>query len=288
MVEPVGKKLCKARLEKGLTIDEAAHATKMRPDKILALENDDYSRFANNTYAKGFLVLYGRFLDVEVMEQARTLEGPTRVNVDDYQYLNHAPDPGPQRQFHRQRRRAPSIIPLVAFLMLITVGAICAYLYVSAQRLGSLDQLSRKSSGAQTSEAVGVSLPPAAPSLAAIESVPTGGPVTPVTPVTPGAIEAAAGPPEPVSPAAMTQPPIPVPADGQNEVIVATNKKTWVSIRKDSPEAAPIFEDYLYPDAAPLKLRGPRFIVESRDPAAVQIQKNGVPFAYQAPSTIIQ
>ena len=46
MAETVGKKLCKARLAKGLTIDEAAHATKMRPDKILALENDDYSRFA--------------------------------------------------------------------------------------------------------------------------------------------------------------------------------------------------------------------------------------------------
>ena len=49
------KDLARARLARGLTIDEAAHETKVRPDKIVALESDDYSRFANNAYAKGFL-----------------------------------------------------------------------------------------------------------------------------------------------------------------------------------------------------------------------------------------
>ena len=73
MPDSVGNRLCKARLARGLTIDEAAHATKMRPDKILALENDDYSRFANNAYAKGFLLIYGRFLRVDVSDQARSL-----------------------------------------------------------------------------------------------------------------------------------------------------------------------------------------------------------------------
>ena len=114
MVDTVGKKLCQARLQKSLTIDEAAHATKMRPDKILALENDDYSRFANNTYAKGFLLIYGRFLNVDVSEQVRTLEGPTRVSVEDYQYLNHAPQPEPERYSSRrsESRRAPSLVRL--------------------------------------------------------------------------------------------------------------------------------------------------------------------------------
>ena len=51
MVESsAGKKLCDARLARRLSIDEAAHATKMRPDKILALENDDYSRFGGTAY----------------------------------------------------------------------------------------------------------------------------------------------------------------------------------------------------------------------------------------------
>ena len=77
VADTLGKRLSQARLERGLTIDEAAHATKVRPDKILALESDDYGRFGNNAYAKGFLVIYGRFLGVDVADQARALDNLT-------------------------------------------------------------------------------------------------------------------------------------------------------------------------------------------------------------------
>ena len=56
-----GQKLAKARLAKGLSVDEVAHETKLRPDKVLALEQDDYSRFPNNAYVKGFLQIYGSY-----------------------------------------------------------------------------------------------------------------------------------------------------------------------------------------------------------------------------------
>src|ERR1700741_2229723 len=91
MVESVGKKLHQARLQRGLTIDEAAHATKLRPDKIAALESDDYTRFANNIYAKGFLQIYGRFLKVDVDDYARTLDNANPISISDYQYLTNAP-----------------------------------------------------------------------------------------------------------------------------------------------------------------------------------------------------
>src|SRR5215207_7813954 len=93
MVESVGKKLTQARLQRGLTIDEAAHATKLRPDKIAALESDDYSRFANNAYAKGFLQIYGRFLNVDISDFARTLDSSNPISVSDYQYLSNAAQP---------------------------------------------------------------------------------------------------------------------------------------------------------------------------------------------------
>ncbi|HEX8310226.1 MAG TPA: helix-turn-helix domain-containing protein [Chthoniobacteraceae bacterium] len=284
MVETVGKKLCQARLQKGLTIDEAAHATKMRPDKILALENDDYSRFANNTYAKGFLLIYGRFLRVDVSEQVRTLESPTRVSVEDYQYLNNVPEPPPERytSVRRESRRAPSAAPLLAFMVLMILAAFIFYLYVNAQRLGSLDQLSRKPVPAETP------LEAAAPAPS---------PVTPA-PVAPATADpaVAAAAPEPAAASTSSAEviratpiaPEAAPADGMNEVVVGSSKTTWVRIRKDSPDATPIFEGDLYPDAAPLKLRAARIFVEARDPAAVQIRKNGVPIAYQAPSTTIQ
>jgi hypothetical protein len=79
-----------------------------------------------------------------------------------------------------------------------------------------------------------------------------------------------------------------LPPSGVNEVLVAAVKKTWVTVRKDDSKAPPIFEDYVYPHANPLKLKGARFFIEARDPTAVQITKNGLPFAYQAAGLPVQ
>src|SRR5271154_1391424 len=108
MVESVGKKLNQARVKRGLTIDEAAHATKLRPDKIAALETDDYSRFANNIYAKGFLQIYARFLKVDVTDFSRTLDNSNPISVSDYQYLTNAPAARPDStQVYREERKPP-------------------------------------------------------------------------------------------------------------------------------------------------------------------------------------
>src|SRR3954468_23964695 len=130
MVESVGKKLHQARLQRGLTIDEAAHATKLRPDKIAALESDDYSRFANNIYAKGFLQIYGRFLKVDVEEFARTLDNANPISIGDYQYLSNAPAVKTETvSVRREERRPPSFAPLLAFLLLIGLIIGAAWVY---------------------------------------------------------------------------------------------------------------------------------------------------------------
>jgi hypothetical protein len=73
-----------------------------------------------------------------------------------------------------------------------------------------------------------------------------------------------------------------------NEVTIASTKRTYIRIHRDSRESDPIFEDYLYPDAKPLKLRGPRFFIEAREPGGIEIRKNGAPIAYQSPGITIQ
>ena len=78
------------------------------------------------------------------------------------------------------------------------------------------------------------------------------------------------------------------PPGGVNEFLFATEKKTWITIRKDDPKSPPVFEDYLYPGLRPLKLRGVRFFIEARDPDSVQITKNGLPIAFQAPGVPLQ
>src|SRR5207302_1814181 len=138
MDESVGKKLSKARLKRGLSIDEAAHATKLRPDKIVALENDDYSLFASNVYARGFLQIYGRFLEVDVSEFAKTLEGNGAISVEDYQYLNSgAPGRVEERPSRpaREESRGPSLVKIALFLLLLGAVGFGFQVYVNWQRI---------------------------------------------------------------------------------------------------------------------------------------------------------
>src|SRR6186713_2070969 len=136
MVESVGKKLHQARMQRGLTIDEAAHATKLRPDKIAALESDDYSRFANNTYAKGFLQIYGRFLKVDVDDYARTLDNSNPISISDYQYLSNAPATKTETTVvRRDERRPPSLAPLLVFVCVIGAAFAGWRLYMNYERV---------------------------------------------------------------------------------------------------------------------------------------------------------
>lgn len=314
MQDSSGKRLAAARLHRGITIDEAAFATKMRPDKIVALENDDFSRFGNNAYAKGFLLLYGRFLKVDVADQVRALETPHDIRVADYQYLTNAPAPKSERLPIRERSRKPSIAPVLIAGVVLILGFFVFYTWVNLKRIGNLDEVGQKAPAAEVTsspelQATTAAAPPAPP---VAEDSPPPAPSAPAPPVAPS--------PAPLPPATtaiipavpLTGPRSSVPAPEESldvrraeravptdaaapptaaqnvELIVEARKKTWVKIRKNDPNSEPIFVGDLYTAAPPLKLIGSRFFVEARDPAAVQIRRNGAPVAYQAPGIVVE
>ena len=274
-----GKKLSQARLAKHLTIDEVAHATKLRPDKIVALENDDFSRFGSIAYGKGFLQIYARYLGIDLTEQLRALEIPaTTVSISDYQYLNTPRPPAPkqhrdrvlERGGARRERKPPSPLPL---FLVLGLGAIGAYGWYSM----NAPRLQNTPPSASPTPA-----PAASPAQAGEEK-----PAPGVAKV-PGLAQTTkpAGPDEKFL--AEHTPSLPRAAESQdtgvmNELIVEPLKKTWVKIHKNSPDSPPIFEDYLYPKGGALKLRGAKFFIEVADETAVQIRKNGHPIAYQPP-----
>ena len=310
-MDTTGKQLSKARLEKGLTIDEVAYATKLRPDKVLALEHDDYGRFPNNAYVKGFLQIYGRYLGVDVSAAVKELENPSPVSVSDYQYLNSVPVPESPRLTARKPAKKPSLAPLIAFLLLVAVAGGGGYLYLNALRLvpdqstqtrsanptsgqsanaGAGTEVAKPSAPAATTNAV-LPQPPAVPP----SSVPAGTKPGPTAPTAPPIN----GPATQIKPQSIassdrefisqpTPPPVVTATVTVNEVVLEPVKKTWVIVRRDDPNSAPIFEDYLYTNAPPLKLRGARFFIEMRDEGAVMIRKNGAPIAYQGPGITIQ
>ncbi len=81
MALTIGQQLRAAREERGLSIQDLAHETRIHANSIRSLEEDDYSRFASITYAKSFLQLYSRHLDVDVTEALSVFQGSSNVNL---------------------------------------------------------------------------------------------------------------------------------------------------------------------------------------------------------------
>src|ERR1700740_1814442 len=61
----IGAELAAKRGERGLSIDQVAASTRLRPEYLRALEADEHSHFAAAVYLKGSLRTYAVFLDLD-------------------------------------------------------------------------------------------------------------------------------------------------------------------------------------------------------------------------------
>jgi cytoskeletal protein RodZ len=143
-IEGLGKKFQDARIARGLTLDEAARLTKIRPSRLAEIEADDFSQFPSLAYAKGFLLIYGKFLDVDVTPYLDAFETSQQVTVDGYSYLQDQPAPKPRRvrptrpsaavRAPRTRNRS-SPFPLLIAIGVIIVGFVAMRLILNIQRI---------------------------------------------------------------------------------------------------------------------------------------------------------
>jgi cytoskeletal protein RodZ len=123
-IEGLGKKLQDARLKRGLTLDEAARMTKIRPSRLAEIEADDFSNFPSLAYVKGFLLIYGKFLDVDVSEFMEAFDTPEQVTVDGYSYLQDTPAPKATRTpiVRRSSTGKTSLMPFFIGVVVIVLG----------------------------------------------------------------------------------------------------------------------------------------------------------------------
>ena len=128
-IEGLGKKFQEARNARNLTIDEAARMTKIRPQRLAEIEADDFSQFPSLAYAKGFLLIYGKFLDVDVTPYLAAFEDSESVTVDGYSYLQENERAKPVSA-PVVRRRSPatggnnrvSPMPLIFGILVLVIG----------------------------------------------------------------------------------------------------------------------------------------------------------------------
>jgi len=170
-IEGLGKKFQEARLARNLTLDEAARMTKIRPSRLAEIEADDFSQFPSLAYAKGFLLIYGKFLDVDVTPYMEVFETSESMTVDGYSYLQDNPAPRPVHTpiARRPRPRAvrspssssdrASLKPLIIGVIVIGVGFTLMRFIMNVQRIAP------RRAEQPVAQASPISSPTAAPSV---------------------------------------------------------------------------------------------------------------------------
>ena len=290
-IEGLGKKFQEARLARGLTLDEAARMTKIRPSRLAEIEAEDFSQFPSLAYAKGFLLIYGKFLDVDVTPYLEAFEGPEHVTVDGYSYLQDNPAPKPARTptVDRTISNRRSATPLVIGIMVFIVGFFFMKLILNIQRIAPR----RTEPAVQASPTAPASTPepvvtaPSQSTQAATKKIVPVPAATPPATATPAVAAASRSPKEPeirraepvrpedLAKAAAANSPPTAEAAGSNRVTIRPLKKTYVKVVVDNEELNPAFERWISPADGTVEFRGQHIAVRVLDRNAVQVKKNG-------------
>ncbi len=314
-IEGLGKRFQQAREKRSLTLDEAARMTKIRPSRLAEIEADDYSQFPSLAYAKGFLLIYGKFLDVDVSEYMEAFETSSQVTVDGYSYLQDVPAPKARRERAPVIRHRPiksdrsSPWPLLIGVGVVVGGFLLMRLVVNLNRLAP-----------RTEQRIGVAettplpvTPRAVPAAHIAQAPPTAAPKSQPPPPTVAPAASAtvatqivssspvATPPlatavpakepeirraEPVRPedlvkaaaapvAATTTAPPAAEGAGPNKVAIKPLRKTYIKVVVDNDVSVPPFERWISPSDGIVEFHGQHIAVRVLDRDAIQIKKNG-------------
>ena len=276
-VEGLGEKFRDARIAKDLTLEEAARLTKIRPSRLSEIEEDDYSNFPSLAYAKGFLQIYGKFLDIDVTPYLEAFETSGAITVDGYSYLQDTPAPKATRTpvVRRDTGNRTSIWPLVIGIIVLLVGLWFVKLMLDIGRLAPKPEAASVATPVPSGNIV-------APRAMPVENPPVANanpaPTTAVAQSVPSAPAAATQPEvrraEPVAPEELSQRPV----GPAHRVEVKPTRKTYLKVVVDNESVTPAFERWVSPSDSPLEFSGHRINIRVLDREAVRVSKDGVKF----------
>ncbi len=292
-IEGLGKKFQEARRARNLTLDEAARMTKIRPARLAEIEADDFSQFPSLAYAKGFLLIYGKFLDVDVTPYLDAFEDSERVTVDGYSYLqeNRPEKPVsapvvPRRPAAVGRGYRVSPMPLIVGIAVLVIGFLLMKLVLNVQRLAPAPG---QSTAQVSPSAAPVSPAPTQASAGNVAAAQSGAPtVSPVATIAPSAFAATSL--MPAQPEVRRAKPVTredlaktqetpntssAESGDQNRVAIRPLKRTYVRVTVGDENGKPAFERWVSPTDGAVEFRGKHVSIRVLDPEAVTITKNG-------------
>jgi cytoskeleton protein RodZ len=142
----IGQILERKRLEKGLSLKEVEHATKIRTRYLEGLEREDPTMLPDPVYAQGFLKTYANFLGLEGEQLSRELKdrrAPRRERQLDFQGPTASASefdrplitPGGLGGAERRRISGATILT-IALAVLVLAGVIGSLYYVGSRSAG--------------------------------------------------------------------------------------------------------------------------------------------------------
>jgi cytoskeletal protein RodZ len=299
IVESVGRKLQQARLARKLEIEEVAERTKIRPDRIIDLEADEYSHFPNLTYAKSFLAKYARFLGLDIQESLDKFQISPAISMGDYQYLSSIPAQTRGQQTRWTQRiqpkgfRVPPAIVVVLVLIVLVGVPVFSYLALNIPRVAGTNfaDINDKAnpSAVATAKTGGAappnsdSLPSAAQSLSEERAAPGSQAASQQQAVktdgTPARVEGGIEVRRALSTGASqsaTQVETPTRTTLlEKKLEVRVIRRTYVKVTKDEEGTQPVFDGFAGPDSRPIVVEGKRFWVHVLDKGAVEVREDG-------------
>ena len=118
----IGRKLTEARECLDLTIEDMAILTRIPAKTIIQMENDDYSLFPNNVYAKSFIKLYCKCLKINSTKYIHEIEDLLPSHDQKAIYLDGAAASNDFRRLEEEKIETSSPMSLAAAMTLLLMG----------------------------------------------------------------------------------------------------------------------------------------------------------------------
>jgi transcriptional regulator with XRE-family HTH domain len=83
----IGQKLGEARREAGLSVEAIAHDTRIHPNMIRLIEEDDFSIFPSVAYARSFVNKYAGVLGIDLSDSMRALNSGVTLQLGDHELM---------------------------------------------------------------------------------------------------------------------------------------------------------------------------------------------------------
>lgn len=132
MTAPFGQMLSAAREKRGLTIEDAAHETRIPAQRLRYLESGNIAAFGSLTYARSFMRQYSDFLEVDATAMLEELPEGALGGERDYRYLTQSQGPWLRERATQPERLSSPVESQVQSIKSPLPAALAVFVFVLA------------------------------------------------------------------------------------------------------------------------------------------------------------